>query len=288
LDRYLDEAIESVENQSLPVKELIVVDDGSPEPLRVRDRWNAPGELIWVRTENRGLGAARNAGIQRATGEFIAFLDSDDFWEAAKIEQQEAFLDFHSNAVACYTQCGIAPGFFPFGPYPDPMLDRDALSGMLWHGQFFPPSSALVRSSVVKQVSGFREGLRNGEDLDFWFRLMEYGQIYGVSEPLTWYRQHESQITQDTIRRVMGSKESRRGIIEKYSHRLIAAGIPSDDLWCGYRSEIFSVYFRRDFLNARRLLWDYWKDHPMEWRTLMYWFITFLPSGFIKRIRDRQ
>ena len=287
-DRYLDEAIESVENQSLPVKELIVVDDGSPEPLRVRDRWKAPGELIWIRTENRGLGAARNAGIQRATGEFVAFLDSDDFWDAAKIEQQESFLDLHSNAVACYTQCVNAPGFFPFGPYPDPFLDRDKLAALLWHGQFFPPTSVLVRSHVAKKVNGFREGLRNGEDLDFWFRIMEEGEIFGLNAMLTWYRIHDSQITHDPVRRVMGSKESRREIIGRFSHRLKSGGIRPDDLWGGYRSEILSVYFRRDFKHARPMLFDYFQEHPKDMRIFFYYLVTFLPSGIVSALRGQH
>ena len=209
VDEFLDEAISSVAAQTAPVKELIVIDDGSPVPLRERRSWEAPGHLRWVRTENRGLGAARNEGLKHASGEFVAFLDSDDKWDPEKIRKQEALLDAEMAAVACYTQCFKAPGYFPFGPYPDPKLGRDKLAAMLWHGQFFPPSSSLVRTEVAKRTGGFREGLRNGEDLDFWFRIMEEGEIFGVPEPLTWYRQHPNQITQDAVRRVMGSKESR-------------------------------------------------------------------------------
>lgn len=288
VDRYLDEAIASVESQSQPVKELIVVDDGSPVPLRIRSNWSAPGELIWIRTENRGLGAARNVGIARATGEYIAFLDSDDFWVNTKIQQQEAYLDGEPDAVICYSQCVDAPGFFPFGPYPSTKLNRNTLASMLWHAQFFPPSSVLVRAQTAKSAGGFREGLKNGEDLDFWFRMMEFGEIHGLEAPLTWYRKHESQITQDTLRRVLGSKESRRGIIERFSHRLTAGGIPPNDLWCGYRSEILSVYFRRDFEHSRPMLIDYWKDHPSEWKILAYWLVTFLPSSWIIKMRGRH
>jgi glycosyltransferase involved in cell wall biosynthesis len=287
VDEFLDEAIFSVAKQSRPVKELIVVDDGSPEPLRVRDNWDAPGKLIWVRTENRGLGAARNEGIKRASGEFVAFLDSDDFWEPTKIQEQEDFLDGQPKAVACYTQCVKASGFFPFGPYTDPKLSRDQLAKILWYGQIFPPSSVCMRSSVAKGVQGFREGLRNGEDLDFWFRIMEHGEIYGIDKPLTWYRMHESQLTKDPIRRVMGSKESRREIIEKYSHRLIQGGILPSELWHAYRDEILSVYFRRDHRHARPMLWDYYRDHPREFKILIYYLISYLPGEWVARFRGR-
>ncbi len=287
VDQYLDVAIASVAKQTSPVKELIVIDDGSPEPLKVRDRWNAPGELIWIRTENQGLGAARNVGVKRATGDFVAFLDSDDFWEPTKIQQQEYFLGNHPDAVACYTHCVKAPGFFPFGPYPAPLLAKDQLARMLWYGQFFPPSSVCVRTSVAKGVQGFREGLRNGEDLDFWFRIMEHGEIFGIDQQLTWYRMHESQLTKDPIRRVMGSKEARREIIQKYSHRLIQGGISQSELWHAYRDEIFSVYFRRDHRNAKPMLWDYYCDHPKEFKILLYYLICYLPGPWIAALRGK-
>ncbi len=78
-----------------------------------------------------------------------------------------------------------AVGFFPFGPYPDPFLKSDDLAVLLWHGQFFPPSSVMMRREVALSAGGFREGLINGEDLDMWFRLMEWGEIIGVPEQLT-------------------------------------------------------------------------------------------------------
>jgi hypothetical protein len=162
------------------------------------------------------------------------------------------------------------------------------IAAMLWHAQFFPPSSILVRTSVAKKVNGFREGLKNGEDLDFWFRLMEEGEIYGLESPLTWYRIHEAQITQNPVRRVMGSKESRRQIIDRFSHRLIKGGIRREDLWFGYKSEILSVYFRRDFANARPMLLDYFKDHPTDIRMLLYYLLTFVPPSLIAALRGRH
>ncbi|HBJ36521.1 MAG TPA: hypothetical protein DDZ51_17565 [Planctomycetaceae bacterium] len=285
-DRYLLEALNSVCLQSQPVLEVIVVDDGSPQPLPQPTHWAGP-TLKWIRTKNQGLGAARNQGISLAEGEFVAFLDSDDHWHRDKIAQQESLLDANPDAVACYTQCIKAPGYFPFGPYPNPKLPRDPLAVKLWQAQFFPPSSVLARRSVLLNVAGFREGLRNGEDLDMWFRLFEIGEIYGVSIPLTWYRQHEGQITSDDVRKILGSKEARRGIMANYSQRLVQGGISKEHFWDAYRSEILGVYFRRKFGPARKMLWDYLKDHPFDLKIALYFLISNLPAVWVQRLRGK-
>lgn len=284
-DRFLAQAIRSVLEQTHRDLELIVIDDGSPEPLTQIDFDDS--RLNWVRTENRGLGAARNGGIDRSEGDLVAFLDADDFWEADKLEKQVVRLTETPAAVACYTRCVDAKGYFPFGPYPSPDLPADDLAVMLWHGQFFPPSSVLVRAEVARRVGGFREGLTNGEDLDFWFRILEHGEIVGVPEPLCWYRQHEGQITSNPVRRVMGSKQARRQIIERFSDRLIRGGIAADRLWDAYRSEILCVYYRRQLTAARPMLWDFWRDHPHDLQMLAYWLITWCPPTWVERLRGK-
>ncbi len=263
-----------------------MIDDGSPVPLA------KPAELemqniVWIRTENKGLGAARNQGLRNACGEFVAFLDSDDEWEPGKIDAQETCLDANINAVACYTQCVEGPGLFPFGPYPDPKLPADRLAALLWHGQFFPPSSVMVRREMALRAGGFREGLVNGEDLDMWFRLFEWGEIVGVSERLTRYRIHEGQITSNDLRKVMGSKEARRQIIERFGDRLQRGGISKERFWHAYRNEVFCVFYRRRFSAARTMLWDYWKDHPREWKALLYCAVSCMPAWMVTMLRGK-
>lgn len=285
-DRFLRTTLDSVADQTAQVCEVIVVDDGSPNPLQQPEDWEGP-PLRWIRTENQGLGAARNVGLHAARGEFVAFCDADDHWQPTKIEKQEDCLDKHADAVACYTWCVEAEGYFPFGPYPDPELPRDQLAAKIWYGQFFPPSSVLVRRNDALAVEGFREGLRNGEDLDMWFRLFERGEIFGVPEPLCWYRTHDGQITSNEVRKILGAKESRRQIIEKYSERLIQGGIKETELWNAYRDEIFCVYYRRRMESARPMLWDYWRDHKTDLRALKYLVLSHLPGSVVEMVRGR-
>jgi glycosyltransferase involved in cell wall biosynthesis len=285
-DQYLLQTLQSVAKQSEPAQEVIVVDDGSPTPLVAPRDWSGP-KLRWIRTENRGLGAARNVGIRAAEGEFVAFCDADDWWQPDKLELQQKRLDQSPQAVACYTWCVEADGYFPFGPYPDSDLGRDSLAAMLWQGQFFPPSSVLVRREVVLKVGGFREGLVNGEDLDMWFRLFTMGEIVGVPQRLTWYRVHPGQITSNVVRKILGAKECRREIVDKHTDRLVRGGISKSSLWHAYRNEILCEYYRRNFRDARPMLWDYWKNHPSEFKILLYTLVACLPASWLRALRGQ-
>ncbi|WP_149499021.1 glycosyltransferase family 2 protein [Roseiconus lacunae] len=283
-DRFLAAAIDSVCQQTKKAREIIVVDDGSPVPLSKIEPISGQS-LVWVRTDNRGLGAARNRGISEASGEFVAFLDADDIWLPEKIQLQEQLLDRCPEAVACYTHCVDEPGFFKFGPYPRGDLPRGLLAHLLWHGQFYPPSSLMVRKHVMDQLKGFREGLANGEDLDLNFRLLKKGEILGCTEPLLKYRVHDGQITRSSVKKILGQKVARQHIIKECADVLREAGIEPGQHWDAYREKVVNVFYRRHFSEARPMLWDYWKDHPRDWRVLLYTIATFAPPRWVSAMR---
>lgn len=94
--KYIGEAIESVFAQTYPVHEINVVDDGSTddtakivqEHVRAQEHKSTGAQVKYIYQNNKGPAAARNAGIRAATGDYIAFLDSDDIWLSEKIELQ--------------------------------------------------------------------------------------------------------------------------------------------------------------------------------------------------------
>jgi glycosyltransferase involved in cell wall biosynthesis len=286
VDAYLGEALESVRAQTLPVREIVLVDDGSKVPLTPPRDWPGP-PIMLIRTPNRGLPAARNLGVSHCTGDLIGFLDADDLWQPTKVESQTKALKANSKAVASYTQCESKPGFFGFGPYPPPDVSDDEFLLVLWYNLFFPPSTVIVRRDVLNDVGGFREDLGNGEDIELWLRLLRRGPFVQISEPLTGYRQHSQQFTKDTAKKMFGSKQSRAAMIAQNADRLIAAGLPREKLWDAYRNDILLVYFRREFGAARRLLFDYWRDHKRDLRILAYALATFFPAGLFSRLRGR-
>jgi glycosyltransferase involved in cell wall biosynthesis len=283
---FLALALDSVRAQTSPVREIILVDDGSDEPVVAPPGWNGPPVKV-LRSRNGGAAEARNLGISLAEGEFVAFLDADDLWLPTKIARQEEALSVHSNAVACYCRCTREEGFFAFGPYPAGDVTDDEFLLMLWYNNFFPPSAVLARREAVVKAGGFRADLFPSEDIELWLRLLKLGSFVTVPESLCRYRQHSSQSTTNVLRKMAASKRARTAMIAAHAERLAAAGVPRERLWDAYRGDVLGTYYRRDFAAARPLLWDYWRDHPRDLRILAYVLLACLPAGLVTRLRGR-
>jgi glycosyltransferase involved in cell wall biosynthesis len=169
-------AIRSALSQSGPLIEVIVVDDCSPDPFVAQPDVLADARLRLIRLkENGGAGAARNAGIAAAKGDWIAFLDSDDTWEPGKIERQAAFVEAdragNRNSLVLYVT-----GFRQINMLTGTRADRtpiatsdprDFASGC-WYS---PGSTALFSKSLIECVGGLDPSLRRLEDLDWSIRL---------------------------------------------------------------------------------------------------------------------
>lgn len=283
-EQYLASALDSVCRQTVPVKEIILVDDGSRIPVERPDRWNGP-HLEIVRIPNQGPAAARNVGLQKATGEFVALLDADDVWHPRKIEAQESLLQATPDAIASYTRCQVGPDLFPFGPYPPHDVSSGEFLVMLWYHSFFPPSTLMFRTSAVQTVGLFDETLKGPEDIEYYFRLRTLGRFVQVPEPLCAYRQHPTQFTANLYRKLVAWKRARKIMIERYGDDLVAAGLRADRLWDAYRNELLVAFYRRQFSAARPLLWDYWRDHPTDWHVLFRALVSLLPEGLVRRVR---
>jgi len=163
-EAYLAAAIESVLGQSQPPLELIVVDDGStddtPDVIR-----SFAGRVGTVRQENAGHGAARNAGLQVAQGDFVAFLDADDLWHPGKLERQLAAFAEHPGLGLCFSWLRNFSGEPPAW---DTETGDTVVPG-------YSSVTALVRRSVFDEVGMFDASLRHGGDRDLFMRAAEHG-----------------------------------------------------------------------------------------------------------------
>jgi len=183
-------AVQSALGQTHPPHEILIVDDGSPEDVEAATR-QFGASVTLIRKANGGAASARNLGIEHAQGEWIAFLDADDYWEPLKLERQLAF----SEGV------GLVGGrWFTETPGEPRSVAKNAQ--LAFFGRKFRPrdseafyvamnlwtSVLLVRRKLLGDQR-FVSGLEPAEDRDLWIRLVASTDVYLVPEPLATYAQ---------------------------------------------------------------------------------------------------
>ena len=183
----IDRALRSIFAQTFADNEIIVVNDGSTDATpQLLSRY---GDRIRVVTQpNRGLSAARNAGVRASGGEYLAFLDDDDEWLPEKLVRSVPLLDEDPQCALVYTraikvdsrgrQVGSmdAQAAFAESPTMKEMLAKP------WNAV---PSQILVRRTMYERCGGFDERFKEeGEDLLFLLCLREFGHFRRLNEAL--------------------------------------------------------------------------------------------------------
>lgn len=212
----LGETLESVRCQSLSDWECIVVDDGSTDNTGAVARAYASKDsrFIYQAQENRGLSAARNAGLRSAKGEYAQLLDSDDLLEAEKLKEHVSFLARHreyslvygsmrffsvQNAAKIYARGRNGVDIDWMKMWPD---TNEAMLSALVEGNQFPVSAAVFRLSVIHDIGYFEETLRSHEDWEFWLRWAFAGKrFFGLNAPgtRTLIREHGERLTRRSV-----------------------------------------------------------------------------------------
>jgi hypothetical protein len=190
LRAFVAEAIESVRAQTLPAAdvELVVVDDGSTDDGAAIVARYAPS-VRYLRQENRGLSAARNAGIRATQAPVLTFLDADDRILPEKLGMQLDVLAASPGIGAVYTGYGyIDAAGAPLPERGSPRQEGDLLPALLL-GNLVPPHAVMVRRALVEHAGGFDETLTSVEDWDLWLRISRHGCRWAcVDRPLAEYR----------------------------------------------------------------------------------------------------
>lgn len=200
-EKYIGEAIESALNQTRPAKEIVVVDDASMDRTVEIARSFGDRVTVLVNAVNSGPGHSRNAGVAASTGDYLAFLDADDIWLPAHLEDLAGLLDKWPEAgFAC---CGLQQ----FGKqtaswvqYPECQYHPANIYAQVMRRDALFPSSAIVRRTVFNGIGGFDEIIRiikgrriQVEDYDFFLRLSAETNCVSCSLCSTLYRVHEDQ-----------------------------------------------------------------------------------------------
>jgi glycosyltransferase involved in cell wall biosynthesis len=190
----LGRALDSVVHQSCQPHELIVIDDGSSDATAELIQKSYP-TANYLYQENRGVSAARNAGIKIATGEWLAFLDSDDSWVRDKLKLQGRALRESGLNVSHTNEIWIRNGVRV-----NQMKKHRKRGGKIYQYCLplcaISPSSVMIRGSVFESIGLFDESLPACEDYDMWLRLCSKQEVQFLDEPLvTKYGGHSDQLS---------------------------------------------------------------------------------------------
>jgi glycosyltransferase involved in cell wall biosynthesis len=197
---FLRETLDSALAQSYPNLEIIVVDDGSTDTTPQLLETYADRIRV-LHQANAGQAAARNHGARESHGELLAFLDSDDLWDADKIARQVELLNRFPEALAVYCDHRAidAEGSLlsSSGALHYPRSSGEMLRAMLLSCCIITPGLVLLRRNAFEASGGFDEAplMRGHEDHALWLRLATQGSFIYSPDTLFSYRRHSQQTT---------------------------------------------------------------------------------------------
>jgi glycosyltransferase involved in cell wall biosynthesis len=196
-ETFVKDAVESVLRQTLPVDEVVVVDDGSSDRTGEIVKQFAERGVRYLYQDNQGPGAARNRGVNETSGELIAFLDADDIWLEHKNQKQMEYLFEHPNVALVSGFAwwwNVAKGIRKVsGKLP---RNRSALRReILVHNVVGNPSMVILRREALLDVGLFDANVQWGEDWELWIRMIDRYDVALIPEPIIVYRWHLDNIS---------------------------------------------------------------------------------------------
>ncbi len=209
--KYLPETVESVLQQTFTDFEVLIINDGSSDNIVQWVAGIVDARVKLISQKNQGVSVARNTGIAHAQGEYIAFLDADDFWQASKLEKQVRCLDNNSVIGLVHTWMAFVDSN---GKSTGKVMASNA-EGYVWkqlvESNLIACSSVMVRRCCLEAVGGFEPNLHFVEDWDLWIRISCHYPFAVIKEPLYYYRQVPNSLSKN----LQVLEESCRFVIEK-------------------------------------------------------------------------
>jgi len=289
---YVATAIESALEQKAVSQQIIVIDDGSTDATpRVLENFGERIEVI--RQDNLGLSAARNAGIQAARGELIAFLDADDVWCDNKLAKQVAILRdnpevamVHSRTVSWDAANGRENDFVkaPSKDY------RDDCFSKLYESNAICVSSVMVRTSCLQQIGGFDERIvrPTTQDYDLWLRIAFQHRLEFIDDKGVLYRRHSSNASQQ----IQMMLEDQIYVIQKalsYGHSRLQMELGQRQCWMRLANLYFELGYWHYGIGEIGLARDYFRKAVRHGhRDSHSVLLAFLPKSWLARASRRH
>lgn len=277
---FLQQALESVHNQTYSPIEVVVVSDPSDSVAEVVERMESNMSTDITHLTNQepaGLPAARNQGVDAASGDYIAFLDDDDVWYSNKIERQIRAVEAGSETLA-----GVYCGRHTFTKDWDyrhtevPKKDGNLYNDLLARNIIGSPSKVLVGTDAFSTVNGFDPSVKYHEDWEFYLRFSKTYDWSCISAPLMARIAHPDAMSRDAD----AKKDARRRIISEYEEELCKRNLLNEALYNHYVRAGIDYCMLGDSDKGRVMFRQALKNHKSMKTMLLYSSAHFGSFGF--------
>lgn len=227
---YIAATIESIFSQTYNDYEIIVVDDGSADgTARVISGFS--DKIKYVYQSNAGPAAARNTGILKARGEYIAFLDHDDVWLPDKLKMQVELLSRNASLGLVFTDTYIVEDKLFLSPVAGSLFTfqlrpphRGKVLKELFIDNFIPTPSVMARRDCFDKAGMFNPALVPIEDYDMWLHIAAFYEVDFIDVPLVKYRSRVACFRKNRILTASNTIKTLTGILSEYPYLKEALG----------------------------------------------------------------
>jgi glycosyltransferase involved in cell wall biosynthesis len=205
---FIENSLNSVANQTYRNFEVLIINDGSTDSsLSIIEKWvSENASLVNVQvfsTTNSGVSSARNTGIQKSKGQYIAFLDCDDYWETGKLDAQVKILEADHKCVGAITNFFLVKNLRNGELRSFRLINHKNIESLRFGWFSLLGNGGLISSSLIYRKNlnlRFSNELSTSADLDFFLNLSFAGKMQIVGEPLVNYRIHGSQMHLSSVK----------------------------------------------------------------------------------------
>jgi glycosyltransferase involved in cell wall biosynthesis len=281
-ERFLSLAIDTALSQTYTNIELVIIDDGSIDLSSeiIRHYSNSyPGRIVPLFQNHLGPTVARNNGIKKASGDYIAFLDSDDLLMPDKIIRQINIYSSYPNLSFIYTGYNLidSKGKEFQRIYPDPLFSGYIYKKLWTKDNSISGGTIMVRKNILLEAGLFDERLTGAENLDLRIKLSKIGPVSYVNDILYSYRRHDTNLSSNI------SSMTTNYLIMLANH-FGEDGANNRSLWrAAMSSHLFKEgnhYFSlNNYLDAKNKFWLSLKYNFCNYHSLLNYFRCFIGSS---------
>lgn len=295
---YLEEAVSSVMGQSYGNVELVLVDDGSNDgstDLANRLERHYPGRIQLLHSGRLGPYPARNLALRHIRGEYVAFLDADDWWLPEALEKLHATLADEAVDLAYCGWQNVGEGIVS-EPYVPPAYEAEDVVAAFVRTCPWPIHAALLRRTLVDRLGGFSERRFSSMDYDFWLRALALTRrIKRVPEVLAFYRWHDKgQVSAVKWRQVLDALAAQQDFVS--ANPALVSHLPTSKLRELTEGQVlrqaYRAFWKRDLVSAQKLFRHCFLAGSFKLADLRHvataWLPLWLYASLVRFVRSRH